>query len=216
MSTRKLLVVTAAVVIGTLLATASVAGAVYLGLKSTVTNGATQTVGTSQQAPTVSVARATDSATAAQGSAGNSSLFVGGGPFEPGQPPSQGLSGDGIIVSGVAFKETADANAQPDSDLIKSAYQDAQKKADALASATGLKLGSLLAVTDSSQNQPYYKPCVAPGVPVPGAPGTTGAPTKGSGSGGGTTSSGPAIVEPAPCNSSRYLVVWVTVRYQVG
>jgi hypothetical protein len=151
--------------------------------------------------------------------------YPGPGPFQPGPPPfSQvGASGDGLSAWGVAFKETADPGAQPDTDLIKSAYQDAQKKADALASATGLKLGKLLAITDYTQAQPYFnKLCVQPemGRPQPAPPAVQGAPTGSSGSGssgsGTVVPVGPPQPVPAPCQAQRYLVAWVLVRYQIG
>ncbi|HXA42924.1 MAG TPA: SIMPL domain-containing protein [Candidatus Solibacter sp.] len=152
--------------------------------------------------------------------------YPGPGPFQPGPPPygQTGVGGDGLSAWGVAFKETSDPAAQPGTDLIKSAYEDAQKKADALASAAGIKLGKLVAISDYTQAQPYFnKLCVQPqlGRPVP-AP-AQGAPT-GSGSG-GTGSAPPAqnqlvpatpLPAPSPCPPQRYLVAWVLVRYQIG
>ncbi len=146
--------------------------------------------------------------------------YPGPGPFQPGPPPygQTGIGGDGLSAWGVAFKETSDANAEPGTDLIKSAYQDAQKKADALASAAGIKLGKLLAISDYTHAQPYYnKLCVQPqlGRPVP-AP-VPGAPTGSGGSGTGTVVPvQPPQPAPSPCQSHRYLVAWVLVRYQIG
>jgi hypothetical protein len=151
----------------------------------------------------------------------NIAIYPGPGPFQPGSPPfgQVGASGDGLSAWGVAFKETADANAQPDTGLIKSAYQDAQTKADALASAAGLKLGKLVAITDYTQAEPYFnKLCVQPelGRPLAGPPATQGAP-KGTGSGTGTAGPvEPPQPVPAPCQAQRYLVAWVLVRYQIG
>jgi hypothetical protein len=162
----------------------------------------------------------------APGSANSAILqpYPGPGPFQPGSPPfgQVGASGDGLSAWGVAFKETADATAQPEAALIKSAYQDAQKKADELASATGLKLGKLIAITDYTQAEPYFnKLCVQPelGRPQAGPPATQGAP-KGTGSGGSGTGTAvpvePPQPVPAPCQAQRYLVAWVLVRYQIG
>ena len=146
--------------------------------------------------------------------------YPGPGPFQPGPPPygQTGVGGDGLSAWGVAFKETSDPAAQPGTDLIKSAYQDAQKKADALASAAGIKLGTLVAISDYTQAQPYFnKLCVQPqlGRPVPApAPGD---PTGSGGSGTGTVVPvQPPQPAPSPCQSQRYLVVWVLVRYQIG
>lgn len=150
----------------------------------------------------------------APGSPGNAILqpYPGPGPFQPGSPPfgQAGAGGDGLSAWGVAFKETADANAQPDSDLIKSAYQDAQKKADALASATGLKLGKLVAITDYTQAQPYYgNLCAQPQLGRPNQPGPPAPLAQGEPTGTGT-------VVPAPCQLQHYVVAWVLVRYQIG
>jgi len=151
--------------------------------------------------------------------------YPGGGPFEPGAPPfgQSGVAGDGLSIWGVAFKESSDPAAQPDANLIKSAYQDAQKKADTLASATGIRLGKLIAISDYRQNQPYFNGCIQPEQPKGSAP-----------SGGSSTAPsvpapqiGPGQVEilPAPasldtvsalCQGKYYLVVWVLLRYQIG
>ena len=176
-----------------------------------------------------------DSQGATAGSSGagvaSSSLaypFPGNGPFQPGPPPNfnGGLSGDGLSAWGVAFKQTTDTNAQVDAALIKSAYQDAQKRAQELASATGVGLGKLVAISDYTNSQPYFgKPCFQPGVgiggPVQGKP--VAPPNGSSGSGGSSSgSSGSAIIQPAPapvpapCNQERYLVAWVTIRYALA
>lgn len=138
--------------------------------------------------------------------------YPGGGPFQPGPPPfaQPGASGDGLSSWGVAFKETTDSNAQPDAALIASAFQDAQKKAQALASAAGLKLGKLVAITDYAQADPYYgKPCIQPELGVQGgaASGATGTAT--------IIPVGPPVPAPSPCQPQRFLVVWVLARYQI-
>jgi Protein of unknown function (DUF541) len=151
--------------------------------------------------------------------------YPGGGPFEPGPPPfgQAGVAGDGLSAWGVAFKESSDPAAQPDANLIKSAYQDAQKKAETLASATSIRLGKLIAIGDYGQNQPYFNGCIQPEQPKGSAP-----------SGGGSTAPGapapqvrPGQVEtlpapvspdtaPALCQGKYYVVVWVLLRYQIG
>jgi hypothetical protein len=169
---------------------------------------------------------ASNVALGAPGSTGNIAIiqpYPGPGPFQPGSPPfgQVGANGDGLSAWGVAFKETADANAQPDADLIKSAYQDAQKKAETLASATGLKLGKLVAITDYTQAEPYYgKLCAEPQLGLPNQPPPAalpkGEPT-GTGTGTGTVAPvGPTQPVPAPCQLQHYVVAWVLVRYQIG
>jgi Protein of unknown function (DUF541) len=130
--------------------------------------------------------------------------YPGGGPFEPGPPPfgQSGVAGDGLSTWGVAFKATSDPAAQPDADLIKSAFRDAQKKAETLASATGLKLGKLLAVSDYGQDQPYYTGCLQPVQPK--------GPLQ------GQAQILPDQPVPSPCQPQRNLVVWVLLRYQIG
>lgn len=155
------------------------------------------------------------------------------GPFQPGLFPfgQGGVAADGLSSWGVAFKETSDANAQPDAALIKSAYQDAQKKAQNLASATGLQLGKLLAISDFGQDEPYFdKACIQPEIPIPGAPGAVPNTTPKSPGGGGSSSSGiydggnpatgiaiavPPVPVP-PCVQKHYIVSWVLLRYQIG
>jgi hypothetical protein len=156
---------------------------------------------------------------AAPGGTAIAQPYPGGGPFEPGPPPfgQSGVAGDGLSTWGVAFKANSDPAAQPDADLIKSAFRDAQKKAETLASAAGLKLGKLIAISDYGQNQPYYIGCVqsyqpkggapigrtAPGVPVPQA-------------GQGQAQILPEPPMPSPCQPQRNLVAWVLLRYQIG
>ncbi|MFN2465227.1 MAG: hypothetical protein ABR598_03060 [Candidatus Dormibacteria bacterium] len=140
-----------------------------------------------------SVSRSVDAA------APNSSAYInepGPGVFQPGSPPfgQGGVGGDGISAAGVAYREVSDPNAQADSALIKAAYQDAEKKIADLGTATGTRVGKVIAVTDFTNNQPYYKPCTYNG-------------------------GGPAIGKPvAPCqaNSNHYLVVWVYVRHAIS
>jgi hypothetical protein len=169
----------------------------------------------------------------------NAYPYPGGiGPFQPGPGPfgQAGVAADGLSSWGVAFKETTDASAQPDAALIKSAYQDAQKRAQNLASATGLQIGKLLAISDYGQNEPYFdKACIQPEAPVPGdavpAPGTTPKSQGSSGASGsgiansGNPATGPTIVGPPvavppiaepPCVQKHYVVSWVLLRYQIG
>jgi hypothetical protein len=137
----------------------------------------------------------------------------GNGPFMPGPPPyGQVPSGDGIGAWGVAFKEVSDQNTQADNDLIKSAYQDAQKRAQTLASAASLKLGNLLAISDYAVNQPNYKGCVQP---MMGAPGKL---QQGSGSATTVEPAVPTRPVPAPttCEPKFDVVAWVIVRYAIG
>ena len=147
-----------------------------------------------------------------------------GGTFQPGPPPfgQTGFSGDGLSVYGVAYKETSDSNATPDTALIKSAYEDAQKRTQELALATGLKLGKLAAITDYTQAVRYFKACVEPMMGAPATVPQGPAPNGSAGSGSATSSSGTVIVSPprpvpapSPCNGTRYLVAWVLVRYAI-
>lgn len=144
------------------------------------------------------------------------------GAYSPGGPPFGGTGGvaaDGISAWGVAYKEVDDASAQADSALIKAAYQDAEKNASDLASATGNKLGKLVALTDYTNNQPYFKPCVQSyGGPPLGAPVPQGKPEasgSGSPSSAGTANGSAVTIARAPCqaSSNHYLVVWVYVRH---
>jgi hypothetical protein len=228
---RKNLIVTAMVIVLVAIF-ATAAAAMYEGINA---SRGIHPAGTSPTVGRVVGLRAVDGANGANGAInvagvparGNTAIlqpYPGPGPFQPGSPPfgQVGASGDGLSAWGVAFKETADATAQPDAALIKSAYQDAQKKADELASATGLKLGKLIAITDYTQAEPYFnKLCVQPelGRPQAGPPAAQGAP-KGTGSGGSGTGTAvpvePPQPVPAPCQAQRYLVAWVLVRYQIG
>ena len=137
------------------------------------------------------------------------------GLFNPGMPPygTGGAAADGISAWGVAYRQVSDQAAVPDAALIKGAYQDAEKKASDLAAATGTRLGKLVAMTDYSNNQPYFKPCIYSGGPAVGKPVPQGA------SGSGSATGAPATtIAPAPCqaNSNSYLVVWVYVRHALG
>ena len=139
------------------------------------------------------------------------------GAFYPGMPPfgTGGAVADGISAWGVAYREVSDPAAQPDAALIKAAYQDAEKKVSDLAAATGIRLGKLVAMTDYSNNQPYFKPCVYSGGPAVGKPVPVPQGTSGSGSAAGAPTT---AIAPAPCqaSSNSYLVVWVYVRHAVG
>jgi hypothetical protein len=140
--------------------------------------------------------------------------YPGNGPFQPGPPPfgQSGVAGDGLSTWGVAFKATSDPAAQPDADLIKSAFRDAQKKAENLASATGLKLGKLLAISDYGQDQPYYTGCIQPLQPKSSVPSGSSAPRAPQ----GQAQIVPDQPVPSPCQAQRNLVVWVLLRYQIG
>ena len=147
----------------------------------------------------------------------NSSAFAQPAPgaFYPGMPPfgNGGAAADGVSAWGVAYRQVGDQSAQPDAGLVKAAYQDAEKKASELASATGNRPGKLVSMTDFSNNQPYYKPCIYSGGPAVGKPAPPGAAGSGSAAGAPTTT-----IAPAPCqaNSNSYLVVWVYVRHALG
>lgn len=220
--------VVVASVVAVLVATAlfgTVAYGIYAGINLHRTPAATQgaivtgSVPASVGAPAAATALS-DSAPV-NGSASSSSAIAQPAPgtFLPGAPyGDSGVGADGISAWGVAYREVTDPNAQPDTALIKAAYQDAEKKVADLGTATGVKVGKLVAISDRGINQPFYKPCIQSGPPlgkpVPGA-------ASGSGSGSGSTGSGTAIQPapaPAPCavNNSSYLVVWVFVRHAIG
>jgi len=133
-------------------------------------------------------------------------------PFKPDYPPfGQPGGGNGLGAWGVAYKETSDSSAKPDAALIKSAFQDASRHAQELATAAGVKLGAILALDDVAVNQPYYGDCVkAQELPTN--------PPTGSGSSGSATGA-PDKVAPAPgpaCQEKHYLVAWVMVRYAIA
>lgn len=124
----------------------------------------------------------------------------------PGMPPYPGQAGtaDGLHAVGVASRQAPGADAEPGQDLVKQAFDDAVKQAQALAGASGVKLGRLLSVSDVKQTQPWYTPCatdvVARGVP------------EDKGSSGDT----PAILPaPVPCEPDYHVVAWVFVRYEI-
>jgi hypothetical protein len=215
MRSRNMIVVSLAVVVVALAIFGTVAFGIYSGLadgqhrKAAATPAAVVT----GSAPRLS---RQDAATNVAAAPGEAIAQPAPGAFSPGSPPvaGGGVAADGISAWGVAYKEVSDANAQADAALVKAAYQDAEKKAGDLASATGNKLGRLVALTDYSADQPYFKPCVQNSIPPQGKPLPEGS---GSGSAGSATSSGPAVaIAPAPCQvtgNNRYLVVWVYVRH---
>ena len=170
-------------------------------------------------APLPPQAAAAASGSATGDSIASSYLAPSGGVFQPGFPPfGQGGSGNGIGAWGVAYKEVQSDSAQPDAALIKSAYQDAQKHAQDLASAAGVKLGNLLALDHWGANQPWYGECKvgpASGKPVPatgnGSTGSEGAPER--------VAPAPPIAQPVPapqCQEKHYVVVWVMARYAIA
>jgi hypothetical protein len=193
----------------------TVAYAIYAGLNQHRTSGTPHgaiVTGTVPAAVTV-----TRDSAPVNGSASSSSAIAQPAPgsFLPGGPPygESGLSADGISAWGVAYREVTDPNAQPDTALIKAAYQDAEKKVADLGAATGVKVGKLVALSDHGTNQPYYKPCIQAGPPL-------GKPVPGAASGSGSTGSGitiqPAPIVPCAANNNSYLVVWVFVRHAIG
>jgi Protein of unknown function (DUF541) len=137
------------------------------------------------------------------------------GQFVPGLPPfsAAGVAGDGVTAWGVAYKSVADATTEPDAALIRSAFDDGKSRAQVLAGAVGLKLGSLAGVSDYTINQPSYG-CIQPlkGSTVPPqapVPQTSVAPAPG----------GQGIAQPAPtiqpCQVQHYAVAWVLVRFHI-
>jgi hypothetical protein len=246
-SIKRTTLVTAAMVIVMVAIVCTVAAAMYEGIQAGHKGrpASSSTQGKVALFPAIAPADSISAPTNLRGSAPSASIaspqyaypYPGIGPFQPGPGPfgQAGLAADGLSSWGVAFKETTDANAQPDAALIKSAYQDAQKKAQTLASATGIQLGKLIAISDYGQNEPYFdKACIQPEAPVPGAPGSApgavpNTTPKSQGSGGasgsgildsgnaatGTAIVGPPIPVPA-CEQKHYVVSWVLVRYQIG
>jgi hypothetical protein len=219
----------------------TVAAAMYEGIQAGRKGrpGSSSTHGPVAVFPAIAPADSTSAPANLRGNASTSASIAypypgGGGPFQPGPGPfgQGGVAGDGLSSWGVAFKEASDANAQPDAALVKSAYQDAQKKAQNLASATGLQLGKLLAISDFGQNEPYFdKACIQPelpnpadAVPAPGTapkttPGSSGASGSGisnSGTATGTVIAGPPVPVPGTCVQKHYVVSWVLLRYQIG
>jgi hypothetical protein len=226
-----MVVLSVAVVVVVVALFGTVAYGVYAGLNThQVTTPGKAGAIVSGTAARAALGVATDSAstsrnTAAAAPIGSTAIAQPAPEYFPGGPPfaDGGVGADGISAWGVAFREVADPTAQPDAALIKAAYQDAEKRINDLASATGVKAGKLVAMTDHTINQPYFKPCIessggpALGKPVPGAaagePGATG-----SGSAPGATTIAPVPPQVAPCqaNGSNYLVVWVSVRHAIG
>lgn len=143
------------------------------------------------------------------------------GVFQPEYPPfaSTGVAGDGVTAWGVAFQEVPNATTEPGSALVKSAFEDAHKRAQALASAVGIKLGDLAGISDQAANQAFFGDCVKP---LPAQPGPGGS-APGSGTSDGpkpqlTANPEPPVttVAPAPpCTEKHYAVAWVLVRYHI-
>jgi hypothetical protein len=133
------------------------------------------------------------------------------GPDFPGLPPFPGQTpaGDGLHAVGVAYRQTDDAKAKPGQDLVRQAFEDAVAQAKELAQASGVKLGTLIAVSDIEQTQPYYRACVDPlahggaeSKPVPSdTPAILPAPVPGS---------------PPDCSPTYFVVAWVFVRYAIA
>jgi len=214
MTTRKFVLISSAVIAALVVLSAG-AYALVAG-RNAVPTGAIENTLPAQIDAGVTSQAATDTATGAARALAPSMAYAypypGPGPFQPGAPPfGQIQTGDGLSAWGVAFKEVSDQNAQADSDLIKSAYQDAAKRAETLASAASIKLGKLLAISDYSFNQPYYNRCVQPMMGAPGKAQPAGAPT--------IVQPAPPTrpaPEPTPCQPKHYVVVWVFVRYAIS
>ena len=227
MRSRNLVVLSAAAAVLAVAIFGTVAFGIYAGLTASQHKANVQTAVVTGTAPEglTSASGATNVAAApgavpVADSAANSSAIAQPAPgFYPGMPPvgSGGATGDGISTWGIAYRQVSDPAAQPDAALIKAAYQDAEKKAADLATATGNRLGKLASMTDYSSNQPYFKPCIYSGGPAVGKP----VPQGSAGSSSGSTGSGSATttIAPAPCQAtgnSYYLVVWVYVRHALG
>lgn len=224
MRSRNLVILSVVVVAMVTALFGTVAYGVYTGLNA---GHRTSTVGTvvSGTAARAALGLATDSAPAGSaGSAGSAAIAQPAPGYFPGGPPfgDGGVSADGISAWGVAFREVTDPKAEPDATLIKAAYQDAEKRVTDLTSATGVKAGKLVAMSDHTSNQPYFRPCIESsgpplGKPVPGAgtaqPGATGS---GSAPNGTTVAPAPPQVLPCQANGSNYLVVWVYVRHAIS
>lgn len=228
MRSRNLVILSAVAAVLAVAVFGTVALGIYAGLTAGQRNKAiVQSAVISGSAPAGVVGDKSGSGTAAAAPTGlaaaeNTSTFAQPAPggFYPGMPPfgTGGAAADGISAWGIAYRQVSDQAAQPDAALVKAAYQDAEKKASDLASATGNRLGKLVSMTDSSNNQPYYRPCTYPGGPAMEKPvpqGATGSGSTGSGSAAGATTT---TIAPAPCqvNSNSYLVVWVYVRHALG
>ena len=135
------------------------------------------------------------------------------GPDFPGLPPypSQAPEADGVHAVGVAYRQTDDPKTKAGQDLVQKAFEDASRQAQELADASGVKLGKLVAVSDVTQTQPFYRACVEPLArdkieTKPSAPKVPDA------------ADAPAIL-PAPvpdCSPTWYVVAWVFVRYELA
>ncbi|GAC1332274.1 MAG: hypothetical protein NVSMB17_11190 [Candidatus Dormibacteria bacterium] len=231
MRSKNMVVVTALAVAIALALVGTVAYGVYTGFQDNQRKAAVRGGVVSGHAPGTPALEygALTSAAPATGAATHGDLAIAQpapGVFAPGGPPFGGAGGaaaDGLSAWGVAYREVSDPNAQPDSNLVRAAFQDAEKKATDLATATGARLGKLLALTDYSNNQPYYKPCVQNYLPPQGGPVPQGKP-EASGSGGaapapgsinGSTALTIAPMPPCQANNNHYLVVWVYVRHAI-
>lgn len=128
------------------------------------------------------------------------------GPDFPGLPPYPGQApeSNGVHAVGVAYRETKDPKAKPGQDLVRQAFEDANRQARELAEASGVKLGKLVAVSDVKQTQPFYRACVDPAAgATPEAKPPAGSEPK-------------ILSAPAPdCSPMWYVVAWVFVRYEL-
>jgi hypothetical protein len=222
MPRKSMLIGAAAAILAVNVALVVVASAAH-GSSSTPQDSAVGQLGTQSSAvpPTATLDITNGVTNGATGGAAGSSIAtiypVQPGPFQPGYPPfaQTGVAGDGLTAWGVAYKPVSDPAAEPDAALMKAAFDDGQKRAQSLAAALGLKLGSLAGVSDYALNQPSYNGCIEPlrgGAVSPQAPSgkSTPAPVP------QTTAepAPPSIAQPMPpCQVQHYVVAWVLVRY---
>lgn len=125
-------------------------------------------------------------------------------------PGSDGITADGLTAWGFATGTASDATNEPGIDLLHQAFEDAASRAQRLASASGVTLGKILALTSSSSPNVVGFPCAQPalGAPQPAPAAST--------LGGSPLPTVVAPLPPVPCPVISNVVVWVVVRYQIG
>ena len=172
---------------------------------------AASTAGTSAPAApntaSPSPASVTRTAASSGGIASSPAQAVGLGVAPPG---SDGITADGLTAWGFATGTASDATNEPGIDLLHRAFEDAAGRAQRLASASGLTLGKILAVTSSSSPNVVGLPCAKPALEAPQPAPVT------STLGGSPLPRVVAPLPPVPCPVIRNVVVWVGVRYQIG